>query len=52
MSGGLVVLLSVFGRMRPFEFGFCLGLDGRILYLPGLAVGSFESLAALRGLFI
>ncbi|KAG5411071.1 hypothetical protein IGI04_007390 [Brassica rapa subsp. trilocularis] len=29
-SGGLVILLSVFGQVWPFEFGFCLGLDGRI----------------------
>ena len=30
MRGGLVILLSVFGQVWPFEFGFCLGLDGRI----------------------
>ncbi|CAN7099792.1 unnamed protein product [Brassica rapa subsp. narinosa] len=30
----------------PFEFGFCLW---PYLYLPGLVVGGFESLTALRG---
>ncbi|KAG5415727.1 hypothetical protein IGI04_003294 [Brassica rapa subsp. trilocularis] len=29
-DSGLVILLSVFGQVWPFEFGFCLGLDGRI----------------------
>ena len=40
--------LSVFGRVWPFKFRFRLGLDA-YLYFPGLAVGGFESLTALRG---
>ena len=49
MRGGLVILLSVFGQVWPFEFGFCLGLDGRICIYRDWPLVALNPLTALRG---
>ena len=41
--------LSVFGRVWLFQIWILLRPRWPYLYLPGLAIGGFESLTALRG---